>query len=308
MSYLDIDEQSDGQRLDNVLIRELKGVPRSHLYQLVRSGQVRVNGGRAQVLQRLRIGDRVRIPPVRLPSASAAPAAPPEEFPVVYEDEQLLVIDKPAGVAVHGGSGVASGVIERLRAARPDQRFLELIHRIDRDTSGLLMLAKKRTCLVQIQTQFRERELEKTYLAIILGHWPRRTRTLRHALTAFRTHEGERRVGVADGGQTATTHVLGIQTFRLPTGEEASLVECRIETGRMHQIRVHLAHAGHPLVGDQKYGNFELNKQLYKLSFKRMYLHAFRLEISHPDSSQKLTLSAPVPAEFDRLVKHEAVR
>lgn len=301
VSYLEIDEQSEGQRLDNLLIRVLKGVPRSHLYQLVRSGQVRVNGGRAQVLQRLKLGDRVRIPPVRAASTPVAATAPAEEFPIVHEDEQLLVIDKPAGVAVHGGSGVSSGVIERLRSARPTQKFLELVHRIDRDTSGLLMLAKKRTCLVRLQDQFRDRALKKTYLAIVLGHWPRRTRTLKQSLEPYRTREGERRVAVSEGGQVATTHVLGLSNFALPTGQEASLVECRIETGRMHQIRVHLAFAGYPVIGDQKYGDFELNKSLYKLSHKRMYLHAYSLEVRHPDDQTLLRLDAVKPAEFDRL-------
>lgn len=295
--HVEIDENTAGQRLDNLLARLLKGVPRNHIYQLVRSGQVRVNGARAEALHKLMIGDRVRIPPVRMtePARRQAPAA---EFPVVYEDDQLLVIDKPAGVAVHGGSGVSSGVIEQLRAARPQQKFLELVHRIDRDTSGLLMLAKKRTALVHLQEALRERNVEKTYLAIVLGRVPRRTKTLRHSLEARITREGERRVAVADGGQAAITHLLGLEHRTLPNGDIASLVSCRIETGRMHQIRVHLAFAGFPIIGDQKYGNFELNKVLYKQSYKRMYLHAFEIEIPYPDRTSSLRLRAPMPEEF----------
>lgn len=297
MRHVEIDENTAGQRLDNLLARLLKGVPRNHIYQLVRSGQVRVNGARAEPLRKLMIGDRVRIPPVRM-SESTPRQAPAAEFPVIYEDDHLLVIDKPAGVAVHGGSGVSSGVIEQLRAARPQQKFLELVHRIDRDTSGLLMLAKKRATLVHLQEALRERDVEKTYLAIVIGRVPRRTKTLRHTLEARITREGERRVAVADGGQAAITHLLGLEHLTLPNGETASLVSCRIETGRMHQIRVHLAHAGFPIIGDQKYGNFEINKLLYKLSYKRMYLHAFEVEIPYPQKANSLKLQAPMPKEF----------
>ncbi len=204
-----IDADSAGQRLDNLLIRLLKGVPRSHIYQLVRSGQVRVNGARVEVLHRLVTGDRVRIPPVRV-SREVPRFAPPTEFPIVFEDDELLVINKPEGVAVHGGSGVSSGVIEQLRAARPEQRFIELVHRIDRDTSGLLMIAKKRACLVRLQQQLRERSTEKTYLAIVRGRWPLRTKTLRDTLETYMSGEGERRVSVNEDGRSAITHVLGI--------------------------------------------------------------------------------------------------
>lgn len=301
--HVDIDEDSAGQRLDNLLIRILKGVPRSHVYQLVRTGQVRINGKRAEVLQRLNIDDRVRIPPVRVAQVSPR-RAPPSEFPIVFEDAELLVINKPAGVAVHGGSGVSSGVIEQLRSARPDQRFLELVHRIDRDTSGLLMIAKKRACLVRLQAQLRERSAEKTYLAVVKGRWPKRTKTLRSTLETYVSGDGERRVAVAEGGQTATTHVLGLESFELPLAGVCSLVSCRIETGRMHQIRVHLAHAGFPIIGDQKYGEFDVNKALHKLSFKRMYLHAFSLEIEH--ETEPLRLQAPMPDDFARLIASTA--
>ncbi len=296
-----IDADSAGQRLDNLLIRLLKGVPRSHIYQLVRSGQVRINGARVEVLQRLATGDKVRIPPVRVAQVVAR-YVPSQEFPVVFEDAELLVINKPEGVAVHGGSGVSSGVIEQLRAARPEQRFLELVHRIDRDTSGLLMIAKKRSALVRLQEQLRERSTEKAYLAIVKGRWPLRTKTLRGQLETSVSANGERRVSVSDDGRSATTHVLGVQSFTAPLAGVCTLVNCRIETGRMHQIRVHLAHAGFPILGDQKYGEFELNKALHKLSYKRMYLHAFSLTVGHPEDSIALLLEAPMPDEFSRLM------
>ncbi len=299
--HIQIDADDAGQRLDNLLIRLLKGVPRSHIYQLVRSGQVRINGARVEVLQRLAAGDKVRIPPVRV--AQVVPKfAPATEFPVVYEDAELLVINKPEGVAVHGGSGISSGVIEQLRAARPEQRFLELVHRIDRDTSGLLMIAKKRSCLLRLQQQLRVRSTEKSYLAVVRGRWPLRTKTLRATLHTYTTAEGERRVSVSDDGRSATTHVLGIKSFDSALAGVCTLVSCRIETGRMHQIRVHLAHAGFPIVGDQKYGDFDLNKTLQKISYKRMFLHAFNLTIGHPEDTKSLLLEAPMPDQFTRFM------
>ena len=293
-----IDESSDGQRLDNLLIRLLKGVPRSHLQQLIRSGQVRVNGGRTKSMHKLALGDKVRVPPVRVAAVTQRHVRP-SEFPIVFEDDGLLVIDKPDGVAVHGGSGVSSGVIERLRAARPEQSFLELVHRIDRDTSGLLMLAKKRAVLLQLQAQLRERITAKSYLAIVKGLWPRRTKTLRGALLKTRNASGERIVREDEDGQDAVTHVTGLRHANLPALGSFSLVRCAIETGRTHQIRVHLAQAGFPIIGDQKYGDFELNKLLGKRTFKRMYLHAFSLDICHPNAIDKLQLSAVMPAAFE---------
>ncbi len=310
VSLRELGEDDAGQRLDNLLVRLCKGVPKSHLYQLIRSGQVRVNGRRASPEQRLAAGDRVRIPPIRTAvsvGARTAPAARPVEYPIVLEDEALIAIDKPAGVAVHGGSGVASGVIERLRAARPEARFLELVHRLDRDTSGLLLVAKKRSALVELQRQLRERETDKHYLAIVAGRWPLRTKTLAYPLQRYLTAEGERRVAVQAGGREAITRVTGLAHATL--GAHAlTLVRCKIETGRTHQIRVHLAHAGFPLAGDDKYGDFELNRLLSKSGHKGMFLHAFKLSFRHPISHQECRLRAAVPAAFEALVPGAAQR
>ncbi len=303
VTFHEVDDASAGQRLDNLLLRLCKGVPKSHVYRLIRSGQVRVNGRRAAAETRLEMGDRVRIPPVRVAEGPVAVPAPPIEYPVVHEDDGLIVIDKPAGVAVHGGSGVASGVIEQLRSARPQARFLELVHRLDRDTSGLLMVAKKRAVLTELQRQLRERQTEKDYLAIVVGRWPKRTKTLDASLRRYLTAEGERRVAVDADGRDAITRVTGIAHGALDDDTVVSLVKCRIETGRTHQIRVHLSDAGFPIVGDDKYGDFALNKRLYKTYGKRMFLHAFKIAVHHEAAGGKLRLRAAVPPEFERLVQ-----
>jgi 23S rRNA pseudouridine955/2504/2580 synthase len=299
VSVIDVDDDHAGQRLDNLLAAALKGVPKSHLYRLIRSGQVRVNGARCRPDDRVASGDRVRIPPVRTaePRVHDAPAV---EFPILYEDDALLIVDKPAGVAVHGGSGVSSGVIEQLRAARPTQRFLELVHRLDRDTSGVLMIAKKRAALLDLQRQLRERSTDKRYQAIVLGRWPRRTKTIAVPLQRYLTAEGERRVAVRAGGQEAVTRVTGMRAGALADGRAVTLVECRIETGRTHQIRVHLTHQGFPLLGDQKYGDDEVNVLLRKTGHKRMFLHAYLLRVMH--DGRPLSVTAPLPAEFDALL------
>lgn len=303
-----VDEDSAGQRLDNFLARECKGVPRSHLHRLIRDGQVRINGGRAAPSARLLAGDTVRIPPVRV--ARRETARIPEHvraklagrLPVLFEDDALLVIDKPAGVAVHGGSGIDAGVVEMLRAARPQDRFLELVHRIDRDTSGILVLARRRAALVGLHAQLRERVAGKEYLAIVLGELPLRSRTVTASLRRYLTAEGERRVAVDPvAGQEAITQVRGLSRARLGPGE-FTRVACRIETGRTHQIRVHLAHLGYPVAGDPKYGDFECNRALARAGHGRMYLHAARLTIRHPSTGALLRLSAPVPPAFDALV------
>ena len=266
--HLPIGEDDAGQRLDNFLVRLCRGVPKSHLYRLIRSGQLRVNGRRQGADYRLQAGDSVRLPPIRLaaealPSGREPGAAARERvrrtradlarrLPVLHEDESLLAIDKPASVAVHGGSGVSSGVIEQLRAARPQARFLELVHRLDRETSGVLLLALRRAALVALHAQLRERGADKRYLAIVTGRWPLRTRTLAFALHRHEAPDGDRRVSVQAGGQEAVTRVSGLLRFELPPLGEFSLVEARLETGRTHQIRVHLAHAGCPIVGDPK--------------------------------------------------------
>jgi 23S rRNA pseudouridine955/2504/2580 synthase len=304
VNLLTIDEQSEGQRLDNFLLRVCKGVPKTHVYRIIRSGEVRVNKGRAQPDTRLLLGDVVRVPPIRL-AEKAAPQTheqqagpthtPPREFPVLLEDEYLLAIAKPEGVAVHGGSGVSFGVIEQLRRARPEAKFLELVHRLDRDTSGILLIAKRRSALTHLQAQFKARETGKTYLALVKGAWPAKLKVIDLPLHKYLVNggeeEGERRVKVVSqddpNGMRSITLVKVANHIMLPTGSEASLLEVTLKTGRTHQIRVHLAHHGHPILGDDKYGDFELNKALAKAGMKRMYLHAWRLQFAHPAHAQQ---------------------
>jgi 23S rRNA pseudouridine955/2504/2580 synthase len=293
VTWLEVGEESEAQRIDNFLLRQLKGVPKSHVYRVVRSGEVRVNSGRVKPDYRLRAGDRVRVPPVRVAKPASKGAAPPIRFPVVFEDTALLVIDKPSGVAVHGGSGVSYGVIESLRAERPQAKMLELAHRLDRDTSGLLVVAKKRGALVELHRMLREGEVEKIYLAVVKGVPQRKTFEIREALHKYVNAKGERRVAVKEGGKEAVTRVKV-----LASANGLSLLELRLLTGRTHQIRVHLAHAGHPVLGDDKYGDFELNRALARQGVKRLFLHARRLACAHPASGEKRAFEAPVPADM----------
>jgi 23S rRNA pseudouridine955/2504/2580 synthase len=309
--FLTVDDESAGQRLDNFLLRHLKGVPKTHVYRIIRSGEVRVNKARAQADTRVAGGDVLRVPPVRLPARSAsegaAPPAPAREFPVLFEDEALLAIDKPAGVAVHGGSGVSFGVIEQLRRARPQARLLELVHRLDRETSGILLVAKKRSALTALQDQFRERETGKTYLALVDGDWPANKKVLDAPLAKYLQGDGERRVRVVPkdhaDAMRAVTLVRLVARFTLP-GEAVpmSLLAVTIKTGRTHQIRVHLASSGHPIAGDDKYGDFERRRSLQKTGLKRMFLHAWRLEFTHPASGERVALQAALPDELAHLL------
>jgi len=294
-TLLEVGEESATQRIDNFLLRRLKGVPKSHVYQVLRSGQVRVNSGRVKPGYRLRAGDRVRLPPVRMAAPGVKPAPKPMALPVVYEDPALLVIDKPSGIAVHGGSGVSYGVIESLRAQRPQAKLLELVHRLDRDTSGLLIVAKKRSALVELHRMLREGLVRKLYAALVQGRWSGGAREIRAPLHKFFTAGGERRVAVHDAGQAAVTRVRPIAI-----GDACSLLELELLTGRTHQIRVHLAHAGHPVLGDDKYGNFEHNRMLAKEGVKRLMLHARRLSFTHPVSGERLELDAPLPPDLQR--------
>jgi len=297
-TVLEVGEESVAQRIDNFLMRRMKGVPKSHVYRVVRSGEVRVNSARVKPDYRLRAGDRVRVPPVRTSERPAKRAPRPLHLPVVYEDPALLVIDKPSGVAVHGGSGVSYGVIESLRAARPQAKFLELAHRLDRDTSGLLVIAKKRAALVELHRMLREGQVEKVYVAVAAGRWRGGARELRESLHKHVTASGERRVSVREDGQRAATRVKPLSVSR-----DLSLLELRLLTGRTHQIRVHLAHAGHPVVGDDKYGDFELNRALAKQGAKRLFLHARRLAFKHPISGEPLSLEAPLPQDMQAFVE-----
>ena len=301
--WVEIDEAHAGQRLDNFLLGQLKGVPKSHVYRIVRSGEVRVDRGRVAPDHRLRCGQVVRIPPVRVAQADDPAPVPPSEFPTLWEDDALIAIDKPSGVAVHGGSGVSFGVIEQLRAARPQAKLLELVHRIDRETSGVLLVAKKRSALTAMHDAMREGRVHKRYLAIARGDWAGPPRALRFPLHKFLTPEGERRVRVQDGGQPAGTRVRALRRLVHPRFGPATLLQADLETGRTHQIRVHLAHVGHPLLGDEKYGDYQLNKALEKEGHKRMFLHAFQVAFKHPADGRALRLEAQVPGAFTRFVE-----
>ncbi len=293
-----IDEAAAGQRIDNYLLRIAKGVPKSHVYRILRSGEVRVNGGRVQQTYRLEEGDEVRIPPIRIAEPThAAPAPAGKPLPVVYEDDALLLIDKPSGKAVHGGSGVSYGVIEQLRVQRPELRMLELAHRLDRETSGLLIVAKKRSALTALHDMMREGAVQKRYLTLVPGRWSNPLQHVKAALFKYLTAEGERRVRVADDGKAAHSIVRLVRRWR-----DYSLLEVELKTGRTHQIRVHLAHLGFALCGDDKYGDFALNKQLEKAGLKRMFLHAAKLAFRHPLTDQEIELASPLPAELDEFV------
>lgn len=327
-SLLPVDEESAGQRLDNFLFRLLKGVPKTHVYRIIRSGEVRVNKGRASAQTRLSAGDSVRLPPVRqseralhksLAMGSAqrrdgvpsSAAGTPFEMTVLHEDELLLALDKPAGMAVHGGSGISFGLIERLRMARPQAKFLELVHRLDRETSGVLLVAKKRSALAALQQQFRERETGKIYLAAVDGSWPLRSRVIDAPLHKYlvNTDTGEeRRVKVVapddPDGMSAVT-LVKIERRLL----DSTLLQVTIKTGRTHQIRVHLAHAGHPILGDDRYGDFELNRRLgrSKSGLKRMFLHAWKLQVDHPATGARLQLESPLPEELQSWLDRQTV-
>ena len=288
-----IGEEAEGQRIDNFLLRVCKGVPKSHIYRILRSGQVRVNSRRIGPDYRLQVGDEVRIPPLQLGAERTALVPVGREYRIAYEDDWLLVIDKPGGMAVHGGSGVSFGVIEQLRRQRPQARFLELAHRLDRETSGLLLVGKKRSALTALHDMFREGRIEKRYLALVKGRWCDPLRHVKLPLQKYLTEEGERRVSVSDEGKAAHSIVRLVARW-----QNYSLVEVELETGRTHQIRVHLAHLGYPLCGDDKYGDFALNKILQKQGLDRMFLHAARLALDHPETGERLTLAAPLPQDL----------
>ncbi len=325
VKLLTVDEDGVGQRLDNYLMRQLKGVPKTHVYRIIRSGEVRINKGRASAETRLSAGDVVRLPPVRVSERAVEKAqamaeqiashAPAREFAILYEDDNMLAINKPAGVAVHGGSGVSFGVIEQLRMARPQAKFLELVHRLDRETSGILLVAKKRSALKNLQDQFRERETGKTYLALVLGQWPANKKVLDKPLHKYLLPDGERRVKVVakddpDGMPSLTLVKVraagGQNAAAVDAGRGYSLLEVTIKTGRTHQIRVHLASEGMPIAGDDKYGDFDSNKALARAgaqpSLKRMFLHAWRLRCKHPASGEPLELQAELPSELTQFV------
>jgi 23S rRNA pseudouridine955/2504/2580 synthase len=311
-----ITEDEAGQRLDNYLLRHLKGVPKSRIYRIVRSGEVRVNGGRCQPDQRLNVGDELRLPPVRVSAfvESRPPVAPEVNLPVLYEDDSLLAINKPCGIAVHGGSGLAWGAIEALRAQRPDARFLELAHRLDRETSGVLLVAKRRPALVGLHEMFRSQKGDKRYLALVAGTWeggagskPGTILKVTEPLYKYLTPEGERRVRIARGRDLTHPETRPAEThFRLKKQYPGfALVEAQLKTGRTHQIRVHLASLGHPIVGDDKYGDFALNKRLDSAGLlARMFLHAGSLRCKHPVTGEALAIEAPLPDELQSFLDY----
>ncbi|RJG01408.1 23S rRNA pseudouridine(955/2504/2580) synthase RluC [Noviherbaspirillum sedimenti] len=297
-----ISAEEAGQRIDNFLIRVCKGVPKSHIYRVLRSGEVRVNKGRIDQTYRLQENDVVRIPPLRLAEKSTQ-TVPGCEFTILLEDDCMLVIDKPAGVAVHGGSGVSYGVIEQLRASRPDAKFLELVHRLDRETSGILLLAKKRSALTNLHEQIREGAFDKRYLTLVHGDWQNQRQHVKLALHKYTTSEGERRVRVQADGQASHTVFQLLRKY----GPYA-LLEAELKTGRTHQIRVHLAASGFPIAGDDKYGDFALNRALQKAeggrkALKRMFLHAHQITFTHPGSGKEVRLNAPLPPECANFLK-----
>jgi 23S rRNA pseudouridine955/2504/2580 synthase len=303
VSLVTVDENAQGQRIDNYLARHLKGVPKSHLYRILRSGEVRVNGKRVDASDRLQEGDVVRIPPIRTAAPAAVPARPggmgvPKlQAAVLFEDDAMLVIDKPAGVAVHGGSGISRGVIEQLRVERPQAKFLELVHRLDRETSGVLLLAKKRSALVGLHEAMRTNAVEKRYLMLVHGVWHDKKRRVVLPLKKYLIANGERRVSVDEEGQHSET----IFHLREQLGE-FTLLEAQLITGRTHQLRVQLAHLGFPIAGDDKYGDFALNKRLEKQGLKRMFLHSADTQVLHPLTGEKLHLLAPLPAELQKFL------
>lgn len=297
VQWVTIDAQQQGQRLDNFLLRVLKGVPKTHIYRILRKGEVRVNRGRSRPSYRLQAGDQVRIPPVRQAVRPAAqpPAAQLERLrgAILYEDQQVLVLNKPAGWAVHGGSGLGYGIIDLMQHLRPDTP-LALAHRLDRGTSGCLLIAKQRAALLALHEDLRQGAVEKTYLLAVRGQWPAGERRVDAPLAKNVLQGGERRVVVRDDGKSAQTVFRRLAVYR-----DASLLEARILTGRTHQIRVHAAHLGHPVAGDDKYGDSVFNRRLRGLGLQRLFLHAHRIVWS----AGAVDVSAPLDAELQHLIE-----
>ena len=313
ISPVTISEENHGQRLDNYLLKVCKGVPKTHIYRVIRSGEVRLNGKRTEASSRIQAGDRLRIPPMRMAQRQEEIVAGAElkvDLPVIYEDDALLAIDKPAGIAVHGGSGVSFGIIEALRRQRPQAKFLELAHRLDRETSGLLLIGKKRSALTALHDMFREagvaghrKSADKRYLLLVRGRWMDPLRHVKLPLFKYLLDSGERRVRVASEGKVSHT------IFRLlARWESVSLLEAELRTGRTHQIRVHCAHLGFPIAGDEKYGDFDFNRSFARSGLKRMFLHAWKMDFPHPLKDERLSLQAPLPAPLAGYLEKVSIR
>jgi len=307
VKFVVIEHNDCDQRIDNFLLRVLKGAPRSLIYRILRSGEVRVNKGRIKPPYRLKEGDSVRIPPIRLPTKEVTGKPSQKmcqgiEKNIIFEDTNLLVINKPSGIAVHGGSGISFGVIEILRASRSEHDYLELAHRLDRDTSGTLIIAKKRTVLRQLHELLKNNGIEKHYRALIQGKWPRKTKRIDSPLKKNVLSSGERIVRVNKDGKAALTIIRPLKL-----GPNASLVDIKIETGRTHQIRVHTASEGHPIAGDSKYGNVEFDREMKKLGLNRLFLHAFSLKFSlEQETGKKLKfdITAPLDAKLESVIEN----
>ena len=303
VSFVEVGPEHDGQRLDNFLIRHLKGVPKSRIYNLLRKGEVRVNKGRVKPETRLKVADVVRIAPIRVAQPGATPQ-PGQQLKrylvdnVLFEDDGLLIINKPNGLAVHGGSGISLGVIEALRALRPELRFLELVHRLDRETSGCLMLAKKRAVLLELQAAMQRNQIEKRYQALVKGQWPKGKSTINAPLRKNTLSGGERVVKVEASGKPSVTHFKITQRYK-----QATLLEIRLETGRTHQIRVHCQFSGQPIAGDSKYGDGQFNESLRDSGLKRLFLHASYLRFRHPLSGDWVDVEAQLPQELESVLE-----
>ncbi len=305
-TFVLVDEASETQKIDNFLLKILKNVPKSHIYKILRSGEVRVNKKRIDTSYRLKIDDQVRIPPIAIEVERAPRVIEPKqqqtawlETNIIYEDDALLAINKPSGHAVHGGSGLNFGVIELIRHARPKAKFLELVHRIDRETSGILLIAKKRSALVNMHDMMRHNRIEKKYIMMVEGEWTQPKKTVELMLKKTFTQGGERRVNVTDGEDDSQNQMSKTIFYLKKTLGTYSLLEAKLITGRTHQLRVQLAYLGFPILGDDKYGDFALNKALQKKGLKRMFLHAFSMKMKHPLTEKLLELKAPLPHELD---------
>lgn len=301
---LTIEAEYEGQRIDNFLRTQLKGVPKSLIYRIVRKGEVRVNKKRIKPEYKLLAGDIVRVPPVRVAEREApVPSSKLSdvqhlEAAILYEDDALIIVNKPSGLAVHGGSGLSYGLIEGLRALRPQARFLELVHRLDRDTSGLLLVAKKRSMLRNLHEQLREKTVAKHYFALVCGQWPAQQRAVKAPLRKVEMPSGDRVVRVdTKEGKPSETRFKILQQF-----SQATLIECSPITGRTHQIRVHTLHAGHPIAGDNKYGDADFDEKMHRLGLKRLFLHACRLRFFHPVLEEQMTIEAPLEPSLEKLL------
>ncbi len=307
VQWCEITAENCGQRLDNFLITMLKGVPKTRIYRIIRKGEVRVNKGRIDNKYRLKEGDTVRIPPVRVAARDMEIDLQPTlkrylEQDIIYEDDVLIVLNKPSGFAVHGGTGISSGVIEGLRLLRPDDRFLELAHRLDKDTSGCLLVAKKRSTLRILHDHFRGDGVKKTYLALLVGQWGRKKQQINAPLLKNTGKGGERVVKVSQAGKHAETHFRRLKQYKNLTLVEASPI-----TGRTHQIRVHAAWMGYPIVADDRYGIENVNKELKKKGYKRLFLHAKQLQFNHPVTNELMSFKAPLSQDLEELLNNEVL-